>query len=67
MSAAFYIFLGGFIVWLALRSSARRAEREARYNPRDDEFERLSRRVRTLEQIITDRDWRLRRDIDGLG
>lgn len=68
MSAAFFIFVGGFIVWLALRSSSRREEHlGARPNLRDDEeFERLSRRVRTLEQIITDRDWRLRRDIDGL-
>lgn len=68
MSAAFFIFVGGFIVWLALRSSSRREERAGvRPNLRDDEeFERLSRRVRTLEQIITDRDWRLRRDIDGL-
>jgi histidinol-phosphate/aromatic aminotransferase/cobyric acid decarboxylase-like protein len=40
---------------------------QARPEARDAEFERLNARVRTLEQIITDRDWRLRRDIDGLG
>lgn len=36
------------------------------YDPRDAEIDRLNDRVRTLEKIITDSDWRLRRDIDNL-
>ena len=67
MAAAFYFFVGALVFWLAFRSGTRRGARQARPDARDAEFERLNTRVRTLEQIITDRDWRLRRDIDGLG
>ena len=66
MAAAFYFFIGALVFWLAFRSGARRAA-QTRPDPREADFERLNARVRTLEQIITDRDWRLRRDIDGLG
>lgn len=67
MAAAFYFFVGAFVFWLAFRSGSRRSAGDRQSNPRDAEFERLNARVRTLEKIITDRDWRLRRDIDGLG
>jgi hypothetical protein len=67
MAAAFYFFVGALVFWLAFRSGTRRSAQQARPEARDAEFERLNARVRTLEQIITDRDWRLRRDIDGLG
>lgn len=67
MAAAFYFFVGALVFWLAFRSGTRRGAQKARPDARDAEFERLNARVRTLEQIITDRDWRLRRDIDGLG
>lgn len=67
MAAAFYFFVGALVFWLAFRSGTRRAAQQVRPDARDAEFERLNARVRTLEQIITDRDWRLRRDIDGLG
>lgn len=67
MAAAFYFFVGAFVFWLAFRSGSRRGSGNCKPDPRDAEFERLNARVRTLEKIITDRDWRLRRDIDGLG
>ncbi|ABI76137.1 hypothetical protein HNE_3266 [Hyphomonas neptunium ATCC 15444] len=67
MAAAFYFFVGAFVFWLAFRSGRKRGAEQKRPDARDAEFERLTARVRTLEQIITDRDWRLRRDIDGLG
>lgn len=66
MAAAFYFFIGALVFWLAFRSGARRGARDTRPDGRDEAIERLNTRVRTLEQIITDRDWRLRRDIDGL-
>lgn len=66
MAAAFYFFVGAFVFWLAFRSGAKRGAQQGRPDVREADFERLSARVRTLEQIITDRDWRLRRDIDGL-
>lgn len=67
MAAAFYFFIGALVFWLAFRSGARRNAQEAGPDARDADVERLNARVRALEQIITDRDWRLRRDIDGLG
>lgn len=66
MAAAFYFFIGALVFWLAFRSGAKRAA-QTRPDPREADIERLNARVRTLEQIITDRDWRLRRDFDGLG
>lgn len=67
MAAAFYFFIGALVFWLAFRSGTKRGAAQSRPDARDVDMERLSARVRTLEQIITDRDWRLRRDIDGLG
>ncbi len=66
MSAAFYVIITGLVVWMVLRSDARREARRARPDHRDAAIDRLSERVRNLEEIITDRDWRLRRDFDGL-
>lgn len=66
MAAAFYFFVGAFVFWLAFRSGTKRGARQSSPDVQEADFERLSARVRTLEQIITDRDWRLRRDIDGL-
>lgn len=66
MSGLFYVVMVGLIVWLVLRADARRAARPVRPDARDVAIARLSERVRTLEEIITDRDWRLRRDIDKL-
>lgn len=66
MSAAFYIILGAFVVWMILRSEGRREARLRMPDARDEAIERLNARVRSLEEIVTDRDWRLRRDIDRL-
>lgn len=66
MAAAFYFFIGALVFWLAFRSGTKRAPPPAPSGPRDVDFERLTARVGELEKIITDRDWRLRRDIDGL-
>lgn len=66
MAAAFYLLLGGFVVWMVLRAEGRREARLRRPDARDEAIERLNARVRSLEEIITDRDWRLRRDIDKL-
>ncbi|MFN4183705.1 MAG: hypothetical protein ACK4M6_02905 [Hyphomonas sp.] len=67
MAAAFYFFIGALVFWLAFRSGTKRGSAQNRPDARDVDMERLNARVRTLEKIITDRDWRLRRDIDGLG
>lgn len=67
MAAAFYFFIGALVFWLAFRSGTKRGASQKPADARDKDMERLNARVRTLEQIITDRDWRLRRDIDGLG
>ncbi|PKP80275.1 MAG: hypothetical protein CVT79_15555 [Alphaproteobacteria bacterium HGW-Alphaproteobacteria-18] len=67
MAAAFYFFIGALVFWLAFRSGTKRGAAHSRPDTRDADIDRLNARVRTLEQIITDRDWRLRRDIDGLG
>ena len=67
MAAAFYFFIGALVFWLAFRSGTKRGAEARRPDARDADLERLNARVRTLEKIITDRDWRLRRDIDGLG
>lgn len=56
-------------VWLMTRHRRRRY-RMPQFegpDPRDEQIARLSERVRALERIITDNDWQLRRDIDGLG
>jgi len=66
MSAAFYIILGALVVWMILRSEGRREARLRMPDARDEAIERLNARVRSLEEIVTDRDWRLRRDIDRL-
>ncbi|WP_291199783.1 hypothetical protein [Hyphomonas sp.] len=66
MAAAFYILMGGFIVWLVLRAEGRREARLRMPDARDEAINRLNARVRSLEEIVTDRDWRLRRDIDKL-
>jgi hypothetical protein len=71
--SGFWLFLTVvFIVSMLSRGSCGRRRRYAGYpdaarnDPRDAEIDRLNERVRTLERIITDSDWRLRRDIDGL-
>ncbi|MFN4024446.1 MAG: hypothetical protein ACK4MQ_06425 [Hyphomonas sp.] len=71
MSPVFYIFLGILIAWFFMgrRSCRRRMQPigpDMRPDPRDEIIDRLNERVRTLERIITDRDWQLRRDIDDL-
>lgn len=66
MSAAFYVAIVGLVVWMVLRSEARREARLVRPDARDEAIGRLDARIRSLEEIVTDRDWRLRRDIDGL-
>jgi hypothetical protein len=66
MAAAFYILMGGFVVWLVLRAEGRREARLRTPDARDEAIDRLNARVRSLEEIVTDRDWRLRRDIDKL-
>lgn len=67
MSPVFYIFFGFVIAWFFLgRRSCRRRTQVAGPDLRDSEIDRLTERVRTLERIITDSDWRLRRDFDGL-
>jgi hypothetical protein len=73
MGPVFYIFLGFAIAWFFMgRRSCRRRLQAAgphphqRPDPRDEMIDRLTERVRTLERIITDRDWQLRRDIDDL-
>ncbi len=71
MSPVFYILIGFAIAWFFI--SRRRCHRrmqpigpDIRPDPRDEIIDRLNERVRTLERIITDRDWQLRRDIDDL-
>lgn len=71
MSPVFYIFLGILIAWFFMgrRSCRRRMQPigpDPGPDPRDEIIGRLNERVRTLERIITDRDWQLRRDIDDL-
>ena len=66
MAAAFYILMGGFVVWMVLRAEVRREARLRTPDARDEAIDRLNARVRSLEEIVTDRDWRLRRDIDKL-
>ncbi|MFN7055740.1 hypothetical protein [Hyphomonas sp.] len=71
MGPVFYIFLGFAIAWFFIgrrscRPRVRHAGPDPRPDPRDEMIDRLTDRVRTLERIITDRDWQLRRDIDDL-
>ncbi|MFN3911533.1 hypothetical protein [Hyphomonas sp.] len=53
-------------VWLMTRHRRQAAPRLEGPDPRDEQIARLSERVRALERILTDKDWQLRRDIDGL-
>lgn len=71
MGPVFYIVLGFLIAWFLMgrKMCRRRTQAAGGYNapdPRDETIDRLNERVRTLERIITDRDWQLRRDIDDL-
>lgn len=72
--SGFWFFLT-VVVAISLLSGKSRCSRRRRYagypeteryDPRDAEIDRLNERVRTLEKIITDSDWRLRRDFDNL-
>lgn len=71
--SGFWLFLTVvFIVSVLSRRSCYSRRRYAGFpegrgpDPRDAEIDRLTERVRTLEKIITDSDWRLRRDFDNL-
>lgn len=68
MSGIWPVFAIVFFVWMMTRRSCRpRSDRRIQPDMRDDAIDRLNERVRALEKIITDNDWQLRRDIDGLG
>ncbi|MFN7179619.1 hypothetical protein [Hyphomonas sp.] len=71
--SGFWLFMTvALIVWAVAGRSRCRPRRYAGYpeadvrGARDTEIDRLNERIRVLEEIITDRDWRLRRDIDRL-
>lgn len=66
MSALWPVFAIILFVWLLTRDQRRRNPRRWQPDPRDEAIDRLSARVRALEEIVTDRDWRLRKDFDGL-
>lgn len=68
MSGIWPVFAIVFFVWMMTRRSCwPRSDRRIQPDMRDDAIDRLNERVRALEKIITDNDWQLRRDIDGLG
>ena len=69
MSGFWPVFAIIVFIWLMTRRDRRRCSRQYPQRPdsRDEVIDRLSERVRALEKIITDNDWQLRRDIDGLG
>lgn len=68
MSGFWPVFGIILFVWLMSRRDRRRCGRRTEFPDRRDEtIDRLTERVRALEKIITDNDWQLRRDIDGLG
>lgn len=58
----------GIILFICLMTRHRRraAPQFEGPDPRDEQIARLAERVRALERILTDKDWQLRRDIDGL-
>ncbi len=65
--STFWTILMIVAVICLLNGNKRRRYRDApRPDARDEEISRLTERVRALERIITDSDWRLRRDFDGL-
>lgn len=71
--SGFLLFMTvALIVWAVAGRSRCRPRRYAGYpesdvrGARDTEIDRLNERIRVLEEIITDRDRRLRRDIDRL-
>jgi hypothetical protein len=66
MSALWPVLAIILFVWLMTRESRARPRTRTGPDPRDEAIARLTRRVNALEEIITDRDWRLRRDFDGL-
>ena len=66
MSALWPVFAIILFVWVLTRGQRRRNLRRYEPDPRDDDIASLKERVRNLEEIITDREWRLRRDFDGL-
>jgi hypothetical protein len=66
MSTFWTILMIVLVVCLLNGKKRHRYHDAPRPDRRDEEISRLSERVRTLERIITDSDWRLRRDIDGL-
>lgn len=66
MGSFWPVFAIILFVWLLTRRDRRRMPRFEGPDPRDEAIARLSERVRALEKIITDSDWQLRRDIDGL-
>ena len=66
MAALVFVLL--FLVFAFTMLSMSQAQRPAvRAEAEPDEVDRLTQRVEALERILTDRDWSLRRDIDGLG
>ena len=72
MSGFWFLMTVLVVTWLVTRRSrcghrryAGHPEADVR-GARDTEIDRLNERIRVLEEIITDRDWRLRRDIDRL-
>jgi len=72
MSGFWFFMTVALVVWAIAGRARCRTRRHAGYpeahgrDPRDSEIDRLTERVRALERIITDSDWRLRRDFDGL-
>lgn len=58
------MILIGFFVFLAILMM--RTRRTAPDDAKADELTALKRRIRTLEQIVIDRDRNLRNEIDGL-
>ncbi|MEQ9506716.1 MAG: hypothetical protein RLO80_10640 [Hyphomonas sp.] len=66
MSTFWTIMMIVLVVCLLNGNKRRRYRGTPAPDRRDEEISRLTERVRALERIITDSDWRLRRDIDGL-
>lgn len=71
--SGFWLFMTvAVIAWAVTRGGRCGRRRFAGYpeaevrDRRDTEIDRLNERIRVLEEIITDRDWRLRRDFDNL-
>ena len=66
MSTFWTILMIVLVVCLLNGNKRRRYRDMPRPDRRDEEISRLTERVRALERIITDSDWRLPRDIDRL-